>query len=464
MFSTKLIEFGQRDGIVESLIEDLVTRQRLLIRSRYLFGADGASSVVARSLNLDFVSKPAGSLSINVEFEADLSHLMKHKPGIIHILTRPDKPQPEWGIAAILRSIRPWHQWTMVLMCHPSVLTQRLDIPVTDMMARIREFIGDETTELKYKQHTFWRVYERYAKQYGHGDMYCLGDAVHQHPPYNGLGANTCIQDAFNLAWKVAFILQGKADASLMSSYSDERQPIGQHTVQRANDTGRMFQKLFGVLGAFKPEPAERLARLDLFKANTEEGEAARLEFRECRYDMEEELNCLGSEMNQWYQSSAVHTSDERVGDAPAWPTTMRERSLNYIESTYPGFRVPHVWLMALKTAPGSGGALISTRDLCGHGRFVILTGIGGRETWYNAARRVDDKLSVQVQVYSIGWGQDYEDTFGDWYRKRDVEEKGAVLVRPDRTVAWRCKNVSDDHNIDQKLVSIMRSVLDFRS
>jgi 2-polyprenyl-6-methoxyphenol hydroxylase-like FAD-dependent oxidoreductase len=48
------------------------------------------------------------------------------------------------------------------------------------------------------------------ATKYAKGNVFCLGDAVHRHPPSNGLGSNTCVQDAYNLAWKVAYVLQGK--------------------------------------------------------------------------------------------------------------------------------------------------------------------------------------------------------------------------------------------------------------
>src|SRR5947209_13662549 len=64
---------------------------------------------------------------------------------------------------------------------------------------------------------------------------FCLGDAVHRHPPFNGLGSNTCIQDAFNLAWKVAYVHKNLASPSLLESYNAERQPVGLGVITRAN-------------------------------------------------------------------------------------------------------------------------------------------------------------------------------------------------------------------------------------
>ena len=71
--------------------------------------------------------------------------------------------------------------------------------------------------------------------------------------------------------------------------------------------------------------------------------------------------------------------------------------------------------------------------------------------------------MGVEIKVYSIGWGQDYEDTFFSWFDKREVAEKGAVLVRPDRTVAWRCKALPGDKEAcGEKLTGVMKQLLGF--
>lgn len=122
-----------------------------------------------------------------------------------------------------------------------------------EIMAHVQDIIGDPSVKVKLKQISQWKVNECYAELYSRGNVFCLGDAVHRHPPFNGLGSNTCVQDAYNLAWKIAYVLRGKAAPSLLDSYSRERQPIGQRIVKRANDTGRMHAKLLGLMGV--PEP-----------------------------------------------------------------------------------------------------------------------------------------------------------------------------------------------------------------
>ncbi len=78
--------------------------------------------------------------------------------------------------------------------------------------------------------------------------------------------------------------------------------------------------------------------------------------------------------------------------------------------------------------------------DLAGHGSFCLLTGIRGSH-WLQAAENAKARLSgLPLNVYMIGYGQPYYDTYGDWRKKSNVGESGCVLVRPDRFVAWRCK------------------------
>ena len=78
---------------------------------------------------------------------------------------------------------------------------------------------------------------------------FCLGDAVHRHPPIFGLGSNTCIQDAYNLAWKVAMVVKGKASQALLDTYNTERQPVGHDLVKWSNELLRNHATVWGAIG-----------------------------------------------------------------------------------------------------------------------------------------------------------------------------------------------------------------------
>jgi hypothetical protein len=86
----------------------------------------------------------------------------------------------------------------------------------------------------------------------------------------------------------------------------------------------------------------------------------------------------------------------------------------------------------------------VSTRDLVGHGRFALLTGIGG-EPWVDAAEAASARLGIEVAAYAIGPGREVLDIYDDWSRLSEVQESGCVLVRPDGFVAWRAAERAAD-------------------
>ena len=380
---------------------------------------------------------------------------MAHSPGSLHLLTRPDKPQPIFGLIGIARPVVTWTEWVIVLLAHPSVT--EITATKEEIMSRVKELIGDDSIGLKLKRISTWKINECYAEKYSQGNVFCLGDAVHRHPPHNGLGSNTCIQDAYNLAWKLAYVLTGRADASLLSTYSEERQPIGKYIVTRANDSVRLYFSLFSVLGVLEPDIERRKQVLAELKADSPEGAERRKAFREAFTELEQERSALGGEMNQLYQSQAVYLDDEKI--PPPLSATYRDATLYHIQNTYPGFRLPHASL-GVPVEFGPRLPAISTQDLAGKGKFTILTGVAGKKTWSLAAASVSSSLQIDITVYGIGWGQDYEDIFFNWFERRGVEEKGAVLVRPDRTVAWRSFTALPEKESCDKLAKVMRKVL----
>jgi hypothetical protein len=218
--------------------------------------------------------------------------------------------------------------------------------------------------------------------------------------------------------------------------------------IHRANASLRNHKKIWEILGNLEPTVAARMAKFDLLKEDSDRGRKSRQELADALRLINREEHGLGIEMNQRYTSSAVHKSDQ--GAMPMFTTDPLEY---YHPTTYPGARLPHVWLT--RTIPDQKH--ISTIDLAGKGKFVLFTGIGG-QGWRDAAQKISTELGVPIAVYSIGFRQEWEDQYLDWAKVRDVTESGCVLVRPDYFVAWRSQRWEGDS--DKKLRGVMEAVL----
>jgi len=152
-----------------------------------------------------------------------------------------------------------------------------------------------------------------------------------------------------------------------------------------------------------------------------------------------------GVEMNQRYTSSAV------VPDGSPGLGFERDPVFFHQPSTRPGAHLPHVWLT-------TGQRPISSLDLCGKGRFTLLTGLAGKLAWEVATQRVSQAFGIEIVVRVIRPGQAYEDAWGDYRKVSEVDDSGALLVRPDMFVAWR----AHDHTsaAGDELLDAMQAVL----
>ena len=452
---TKFLSFEEdtATNTIISTVEDNVTGQQYKIRSKYLFGADGARSVIVKQLDLELQGRQSDNLAIDVLVKADLSHLVEHRKGNLHWLIQPDVEHPVWGWLGVARMVKPWHEWIFSLFpsigYDPKTAARPSD---EEYLGRVKEFIGDDTP-VEMIRVSKWYINEIVAKIYSKGRVFCLGDAVHRHPPMNGLGSNTCIQDSFNLAWKIAAVMKGQASPSLLDSYTLERQPVGQGIIRRANDSFCNHSAIWEALGIMSPDVTERKTALaELLTGTTPAATTRRKKFRDGIEYSAHEFHALGIEMNQHYASEAIFLADEEK--AFEYTGKAAEDSVLYhTPSTYPGSRLPHAWLNTAKPSKP-----VSTVDVAGHGRWTLFTGIGG-EVWKDAAVVVSEILGIEILAVGIGFRQDWEDVYFVWEKVRGVKEDGCVLVRPDRFVAWRME-YSWGGDEEERLEKVMRRLL----
>jgi 2,4-dichlorophenol 6-monooxygenase len=441
-FDTEFLSFEQDADGVTALVQDRVGGDTYEIRAKYLIGADGGRSVVARQLELPFEGQADVAGSMNIVFEADLSHLVAHRPSVLYWVLQPGSNIGGIGMG-LVRMVRPWNEWLIVWGYDINGPAPTVDEEQARQIAH--NLIGDDRVDVKITSTSLWTNNRLYATRYSDRRVFCMGDAVHRHPPSNGLGSNTSVQDAYNLCWKLALVLDGKADPSLLETYDDERAPVGRQIVTRANKSIEEFGPIFDALGLLDTtDPAQMVRNMEARKESTPGGAAQRAKLRDAIELKNYEFNAHGVELGQRYRSSAI------ASDGTPEPVPDRDPELYYQPTTWPGARLPHCWLE-------HEGRRVSTLDLAGKGRFALLTGIGG-DAWTAAAARAAQELGIEVAAYVIGPGREVLDTYGDWARSSEVAEDGCVLVRPDAHVAWRSTTAVDDHA--GELLGVLRQIL----
>jgi 2,4-dichlorophenol 6-monooxygenase len=427
-FDTEYLSLVQDADGVTATVADRLGDTTYQIRAKYLLGADGGRSQVAEDIGLPMEGRMGVAGSMNIVFEADLSRYVAHRPSVLYWVLQPGSNIGGIGMG-LVRMVRPWNEWLIVwgydINQPPPEVTDEQAIAIA------RNLIGDQEVAIKVKSTSVWTVNHMYATRYASGRVFCMGDAVHRHPPSNGLGSNTSIQDAYNIAWKLAYVLRGQAGPDLLDTYNAERAPIGKQIVTRANKSIEEFGPIFDALGLLDTQDATRMvANMEARKTATPEATEQREKLRRAIAFKNYEFNAHGVEMNQRYQSDAV------APDGTPQPEFTRDRELYYHRTTWPGARLPHVFLLR-------EGREISTLDIAGHGKFTLLTGIGG-EAWVAAAQQAAEDYGIPIEAHVIGPGQELADLFGDWAEAREVAEDGCVLVRPDQYVGWRAQDARD--------------------
>ncbi|MDB5524707.1 MAG: tfdB [Rhizobium sp.] len=441
--STEYVNHVQDAEGVTTTCLDRLTGKEITIRSKFLVGADGGNSKVAEHAGLTFEGKMGVGGSMNILFEADLSRHVAHRPSVLYWVLQPGADVGGIGMG-LVRMVRPWHEWLIVWGYD---INQPAPEVSEDFAIRVvRDLVGDQELTPKIKSVSTWTVNNMYATKMSVGRVFCMGDATHRHPPSNGLGSNTSIQDAFNLAWKLAMVLSGQAGSGLLESFDVERAPIAKQIVTRANKSIEEFGPIFKALGLLDSvDPVKMQQNMDARCDDTDEAEIQRAAIREAIAYKVYEFDAHGVEMNQRYTSSAVIT------DGQPEPVFARDAELHYQPTTWPGARLPHAWVF------GRDGQKVSTLDLTGHGVFTILTGIGG-DGWVDAAKTLGKELGMTIAVHKIGPRQEWQDLVGDWANAREIRDSGAVLVRPDHHVAWRSEGMVDDPAA--ALRSVFKSIL----
>lgn len=249
--SVRLTSLTQEGGIVRVDLEGPSGAQ--MDHARYVVGCDGAHSAVRHLLGIDFQGEAWPFPFMLGDVRLDWPQGEELPRGVALRAIRPlgEDTAPDLFIAIPL----PEHGRYRVSMLAPEPLTPSGDDVAHGIqseqagpsLADIQE-VADRVlprppvaSDLRWSSR--FRISMRLAEHYRAGQVFIAGDATHIHPPTGGQGMNTGIQDAYNLAWKLALVLKGIAGPGLLDSYEAERQPVAEgviaQTVEESMSLGR---------------------------------------------------------------------------------------------------------------------------------------------------------------------------------------------------------------------------------
>lgn len=265
------------------------------------------------------------------------------------------------------------------------------------------------------------------ANRWRFGRAFIAGDAAHKHPPTGGLGLNSGVQDAENLAWKLAAVLKGEAPEELLDSYQQERRPTTAYYTAHSLENATRHAPIAEALGLSSDEEASRRS-VELFLSSTPEGAALRATVAAAVQENAQDYSQLNVEAGFHYWAGAF------VPDGSPLPADY-ESPIAFVPTTRPGHHLPHAWLRHV--AGASAEAPISTRDLVKHEGLTLFVGEEAEPAWREAVDALDASMPVGLVVIPTADAA--------WARVREIEPDGAVLVRPDAKNAWRVAQLPED-------------------
>lgn len=388
-YSTRMSAFRDAGGKVEVHVEPVGAGEKQLILCDYLVGADGARSMVRQQLGIryggetgvvrDFVGGRMYAVYARIP---EFYQAVPHRPAWMNVCFNRER-------RAFMPAVDGKGAFTLHTQLRAHEHEDRLS--VADAQAMVQAAIGAPLEVEVLARDTWTAGHSLVAERFGKGRVFIGGDAAHLFTPTGGLGYNTAIEDAVNLGWKLAAVLQNRAAPRLLDSYEAERRPLAMRNTAYA-------KRFADSLGNYQPVPE--------IEDDTAEGEAARRKAGQY-FDAHgrAEFNIPGITFGGRYDGSPAIVAD---GSAPP-----ADSANTYLPSACPGGRPPHLWLE-------DGRSLF---DLLGFEWTLLRLGKDDGKAFIKASRTANMDLKIV-------------DVQGE--EARDLYQADLALIRPDQIVAWR--------------------------
>jgi 2,4-dichlorophenol 6-monooxygenase len=430
-FGHELTALEQDAGGVTATVRDRDAGTEYAVRCRYLVGADGGRTVPGL-VGIEHVGLGVVTQTATLHVSADFSALAQDDDVLIRWLV---SPQSGVGVVMVPMGPERWGTRSEEWVLH-------LNYPADDpraasdeqVEADVRAALGIEDLPLEIHKVTRWSVEAVMAERFSAGRVFLAGDAAHRHPPTGGLGLTSAVQDVHNLTWKLAAVLRGHAGPELLGTYEPERRSSLERNAQRSLENAvNHFGVINVALGVSHEQTEEQnLAALRRLWSGAPEDAAHRSAVLRAIRSQSMEFSEHNVEYGYTYASAAI------VPDGSPPPENPDDVRI-YRPSTRPGSPLPHAWI------DDEDGARRPIKDLVAPGRFVLIAGEEGG-AWVEAARQVADAAGVPLDALRVGHlDGDLFDPRCAWLRHREFGPEGAILVRPDRFVAWRSLGASGD-------------------
>ncbi|HKT03385.1 MAG TPA: FAD-dependent monooxygenase [Rugosimonospora sp.] len=395
------------------------------VRARFVIAADGGRTC-AGLLGVG-VSGPRALLDIvSVYFAADLSAYADPEALLTYFIS----PAGHGTFSGALLALGP-DRWGAESPEWSLGLAHRIGDPGAEdrgtIVRRAREILGVPDLDMDVRAISHWQFEGVVADRFRAGPVFLVGDAAHRHPPTGGLGLNTAIGDVANLAWKIAAVLAGEANERLLDTYESERRPVAARNVEHSLRNAGRHGPVAAALGLAKGQSEEQgWAQLAVWAGDTSEGARRRAETAAAVARNAEDYSQLNIEAGFAYEAGAL------IPDG-APPPSGHGSATEFHPTARPGHHVPHVWLER-------AGARVSTSDLVAPVGMTLFVDAAHAEVWRRAVEAV---TGVRLTVVEVGHA--LADPSEAWTSVRGTGPDGALLVRPDRHVAWRVATAPAD-------------------